>query len=361
MDEQKEVKEIQGTIVPIKEDYKEKATEDEFLNTLKLVAPGTNLRVALDGIVKAGKGALIVLENEKLTALMDGGFRINSKFTAQKVIELSKMDAAIILSKDGKRITYANVLLTPDSRIKTSETGTRHKAAERTAKQISGLAIAVSERKNEISLFYKNVKYPLKHTEEIRRKVNEHIQILEKQRELFDKHIDKLNKLELRNYLSLHQALIVVQKGRLIQKIASDLKRYIIELGNEAALLKTRLKELMSGVDKETNLVIKDYTRLDVKKSKQLLENLNYDEILIPENILSVLAYESEVQAEPIKGWRMLSKTSLSEPEIAAIIKEMGSLGKALYSNDKAYSVILGEEKAKNFKEEIEKIKLNQY
>lgn len=359
MDEKKEVKEIQGTIIPIVENWGEKATEEEFFSALKIVAPGTNLRAGLDGVVRAGKGALIALENDKLLPLMDGGFRINCKFTAQKLVELSKMDGAIILSKDGKRISYANVLLTPSSKIKTSETGTRHKAGERTAKQIGGLVIAVSERKNEISVFYKNVKHPLKNTDEIRRKVNEHLQILEKQRELFDKHVDKLNKLELRNYLSLHQALLVIQKGRLIQKIAGDLKRYIIELGNEATLLKTRMKEITSGVDKETNLVIKDYTKLDSKRTKQLLENLSYDEILLPENILSTLAYDKEVQTDPIQGWRLLSKTSLTEAEIAAVIKEMGSLGKALYSNDRVYSVILGEEKAKLFREELEKIKLS--
>ncbi len=350
-------KEVQRTIVP-QQNNNEKVSEDEFYNVLKMVAPGTNFRAALDGALKTGKGALIVIENEKIIPLLDGGFKLNSRFTPQKIIELTKMDGAIVLSNDIKKVAYANVLLTPDSKIKTSETGTRHKAAERTAKQTGTLVIAISERKHEINLFYKNIKYPIKNTEEILRKVNEHIQILEKQRDLFDSNIHKLTQLELRNYPSLHQGILVIQKGRFIQKISNDLKRYIIELGNEGTLLKTRLKELISGVEKETNLVIQDYTNLDLKKSKALLDILTYDEILDTENILRVLAYDGQTPTI-IKGWRILSKTSLPEPEIAKILKEMGSLGKTIHSNIATYAKIIGEEQAQVFKGEIEKIKLS--
>ncbi|HLC31160.1 MAG TPA: DNA integrity scanning diadenylate cyclase DisA [Candidatus Nanoarchaeia archaeon] len=354
--EQEIIKEIQETIVPIDQ---QKATEEELLSLLKSVAPGTNLRAALDGALKTGKGALIALENERLLPIMDGGFRVNCRFTPQRLIELTKMDGAIILAKDVKKINYANVLLTPDSKIRSIETGTRHKAAERTAKQTGAMVIAISERKNEITLYYKNLRYPLKGTDEIRRKVNEHLQLLEKQRELFDKFIEKLNRLELRNYPSLHQAIQVVQKGRFIQKTAEELKKPFAELGNEGTLMKTRLKEVTAGVDKETSLVIKDYTKLDVKKSKVLLESLSYEELLDGDNVLKSLAYEKAALESYIKGWRILSKSSLTEPEIAILIKEMGSLGGAIHSNIKSCSVLIGEEKAKTFKEEIERIKLN--
>lgn len=356
----KEIKEVQGTIIPLQVPQNGKVPEEEFNVILKTIAPGSGLRSALDGTLKAGKGALIVIENELVIPIIDGGFRVNCRFTPQRLIELTKMDGAIILSKDMKRINHANVLLTPDSKIKTAETGTRHKAGERTAKQTGTLVIAISERKNEINLFYKNIKYNVKNTNEILRKANDHIQILEKQRDLFDKNVEKLNRLELRNHPSLTQALNVIQKGRLIQKIAADMKKYVIEAGIEGTLLKTRLKEIVLGVDKETNLVIKDYTKLDLKKSKILLESLSYDEILDQENILSMLAYEKLVQNTPIKGWRLLSRTSLPEAEIAAIIKAAGTLGKAINSNTSLYAPIIGQENAQLFKEEIDKIKLNQ-
>jgi len=352
-------KEIQGKIIEIQPTNNGKATEEELFNVLKMVSPGTNLRTALDGTLKAGKGALIVVENSDVLPLLDGGFRVNCRFTPQRLIELTKMDGAIVISEDLKRINHANVLLTPESSIKSLETGTRHKAAERTAKQTGTLVIAISERKNEINLFYKNLKYNLKNTAEVLRKANEHIQLLEKQRELFDKHIDKLNHIELRNHPNLRQALVVIQKGRMIQKISEDLRKYIIELGNEGSLLKTRLKELIVGVEKETNLVIKDYTNLDVKKSRILLDSLSYDEILDSENVMHVLAHENQSKTVPVKGWRILSKTSLGESDVAKIIKEVGSLGRAIYSNPRELAPILGEEKTALFKQEVDRIKLN--
>lgn len=354
-----EEKEIQDTILPTVHLNTNVVSEEELFSILRLVAPGTQLRASLDGALKAGKGALIALENEHIFPLMDGGFKINCRFTPQRLVELCKMDGAIVLSKDAKKINYANVLLTPDSKIKTMETGTRHKAAERTAKQTQSLVIAISERKHEISLFYKTIKYHLKNTDEVLRKANEHLQVLEKQRELFDKNLDKLNKMELRNYPNLTQSCQVIQKGRMIQKISEDVKKNIIELGNEGILLKNRLKEISYGVEKETDLVIKDYTKLDVRKSKTLLDSLSYDEILDQENILKVLAQEAQKDLVNIKGWRLLSRTKLNEEETNQVVKEFGSLGKILHSSTKEYSTILGEEKGSQIKEEIDKLKLH--
>lgn len=360
MDEkgENELKEVQKTITLAPQEN-EKISEEEFLGVLKTLAPGTHIRTALDEALRAGRGAFIVIENERVYPLLDGGFRVNCRFTPQKMVELAKMDGAIILSKDIKKIVYANVTLAPDSSIKTCETGTRHKAAERTAKQIGGLAIAISERKHEIHVYYKNIRYHLKNTGDLLRKANEQIQLLEKHRESFDKYTDDLNKTEIRNHLNLNHAIHVIQKGRLIQKISKELKKYIVELGAEGTLLKTRLKEIVMGVEEETDLVIKDYTKLDVKKSRILLESLSYDEILENENIMRVLAYESLAQMSPVKGWRVLSKTSLEESELAAIIKELINLNSIINCNPNLFIKIIGEDKAKVFKDEIERIKSN--
>lgn len=355
-------KEFQSTLRSQKFIENEDVSKEEFLNIMKIVSPGTNLRTALNNIVQGGKGAIIVIENENLEPLLDGGFRVNCRFTPQRLFELSKMDGAIILSKDMKKIIYSNVLLTPDPSIKTNETGTRHKAAERTAKQIGGIVVTISERKHEITLFYKNIRHVIKYTAELLRQANEQLQLLEKHRELLDAHIEKLTRAELRNQFNLHHAISVIQKGKIIEKIAEDTRRYFVELGSEGILLKTRLKELTANVEKEVDLVIKDYSKLGLKKSKMLIGSLNYDEIIDAENIRRALAYEKSARpgkSESSKGWRILSKTSLLEPEIAALLKEAGGLGKAIHASPEIYKQILGEEKAEYFKEEIEKIKLN--
>lgn len=350
------LKEVQGTIMPLQV-FNQKVSEDELFSVLKQVAPGTQLRTAIDGALRAGKGALLVIENEHLIPIIDGGFRVNCRFTPQRLVELCKMDGALIIAADVKRINYANVLLTPDSSIKTLETGTRHKAAERTARQIGTLVIAISERRNEVTLYYKNMRYPLKATDEIRRKANEHLQTIEKQREVFDIQVDKLNQLELKNHPSAQKAVLVVQKGRLIQKIAEEMKRFLVELGVESMLLKTRLKELVTGVEKETNLVIKDYTKLDVKKSKLLLETLSYDELLDIDNITRILGYDT-LHHTPIKGWRILDKTFLEEPQIAEIIKNAGTLEKTVKSPE-IHAALLDYQHITQLKEDLDKIRFN--
>lgn len=347
--------EVQQKITP---PDNEKASEDEFYHALKLVAPGTSLRKALDGILKSSKGALIVVKNEFVPPLMDGGFRVNCKFSYQKLIELSKMDGAIILSKDLKKINFANVLLTPDSKIKTSETGTRYKAAERTAKQISGLSIAVSERKKEIVLFYKNLRYHIKEIPEIIRKVGEHIQILERQKELFDKYLETLNRLELKNYINLNHAIKTIQKGKVIQKISKELSKYLIELGDEGVLLKTRLKEILQDVEEETNLIIKDYANIEAKEATSKLDGLSYEELLDKERILQILNHESYRKIVGVSGWRILSKTSLTEPEIVDLIKEAGVLETITSSNITQEFGSIPRDKFSLLKVELERLKL---
>ena len=356
-------REIQIQIIPTltESNGQQKATKEEINQILRTISIGTNFRTALEGVVNAQKGALIVVEVEGIGGILDGGFKINSKFTPQKIVELSKMDGAIVLSKDLKKINYANVMIYPDKKVSTKETGTRHKTAERTAKMMGTLVIAVSERKHEIIAYYKNFKHIVKNVNELLRKVNDQVHLIEKQRELFDSNVKKLTQSELRNNLNLHQAITVIQKGRLIEKIAGDLKELLVEIGSEGTIIKTRLKELLSNVEKETNLVIKDYTKLDIKKSRILINSLTYDELTDISNITKSLAYEEIHKVEKIRGWRILSKTSLQESDIAALTKELATLGKTINSNFNTYKNIIGEEKSRIFKEEIDKIKLSYF
>jgi len=348
-------KEKQTTIIELKTEGG--ATKEEFLNILKSVAPGTQLRAAMDSIVEARRGALIMIENHATSGVIDGGFRINSRFTPQKMLELAKMDGSIVLSPDVKRIMYSNVTLVPDSKIKSQETGTRHKAAERTAKMTGTLTIAISERKNQIQLYYKDLKYHLRRKSEILRKANETLQILEKQRELFDINIERLDYHEIFNDLNLTPACKVIQKGKIIEKVLSSQERTLIELGNGAVALKFRIRELMQGVVKETDLVIKDYTNLNLKKSRTLLKNLTYEELIDRENILLTLAQGKNNPLTSINGWRVLSKTCVNEGEIKSLLTELKTFNNILESNSEIYEKIIGKEKSIVLEKELQRIK----
>jgi len=350
-----EKKEVQVKI--LKEKANGKATKEELLNILRHVSPGTNLRSALNGVLKSGKGVLIVVSNDQTQQIIDGGFKLNCRFTPQRLAELAKMDGAIILSNDMKRIIYSNVLLTPDHKIASKETGTRHKAAERTAKMTGTLVIAISERKKELNIYYKNIKHHLKETSDILRRMTETLQVLEKQRELFDKYVDQLNHSELKDDLEINLACKSIQKGKAIQKILEEKEKDIIELGKEGIEMKLRMKELIKGVEKETNLIIKDYTKLNQKKSKKLVDCLTYEELIDSENILTSLAQTKTNQINSVKGWRLLSKTSLADTEIALLIKDHKALNNIINLNKESYEELIGEERTQLLIKELIHIK----
>ena len=131
---------------------------EEWLNdVLELIAPGTQFREGLENILRAKTGGLIILteNDEEIKSLVDGGFKINAELTSTSLYELGKMDGAIVLDKDAENIIYANALLIPDPSISSGETGARHRTAERVAKQTSNLVIAISERRDIITLYKK--------------------------------------------------------------------------------------------------------------------------------------------------------------------------------------------------------------
>ncbi|MFH1249327.1 MAG: DNA integrity scanning diadenylate cyclase DisA [archaeon] len=306
-------------------------SQDDLIKVIKLVAPGTVLRTAISDIVRSNNGALIVVDANGLDKIIEGGFRINCMFTPQRLVELSKMDGAMILSSDMKKILYANTLLAPSIEMPTRETGTRHKAAERTARQLKTFTIAVSERKRTVTLYYDEMKYRLKSSSEILRRATESLQILEKQCEIFEELLLNLNVLEFTNLTNLNDVCLLIQRAETILKISSIIKREIIELGKEGFLIKMRLRELVKDIEKEESLVISDYTRLKTKKTKNLLEVLSFEELLdIPNMTISLGYSENDAPSIANRGYRILNKTELNPQEVVRVIKDFKNFNRLL-------------------------------
>jgi diadenylate cyclase len=347
---EEEKKEVQVKLIEGKKEVKKEGITD----VLKLISPGTFLRTAIEGVQKAKTGGLIVVYNDFAQNMFEGGFKINARFTPQRIIELGKMDGAIIISKDLKKIMYSNVLLTPDNSIPSNETGTRHKAAERTAKQAGTMVIAVSQRRDEISLFYKNLKYVVRDTNDIIRRATAVLQIIEKHRDIFDKNKNELDRHEIKKRGDSIKALHMIQRGMIILKMSETLKGYVIELGVEGTIVKLRLKELLHRVEKDVDEVIKDYSKIGVSKSQKILSILSYDELLDLENIKQCLGISEEI-AYP-KGHRLLEKAGISEEDTGALIKNFKNLPSILELEKESLVKLFGEEKAQNILEKINHI-----
>lgn len=291
---------------------------DEMLEILKLVAPGTMLRDGLENILKAKTGALIVVsDSEDILKIADGGFKIDEEFTSTNIYELAKMDGAIILSSDLKRIIRANVQLNPDFSIRTGETGTRHKTAERVAKQTGELVISISERRGIITLFKGDFRYVINDTQSVLMRANQTLQALEKYKTVFDNMLSILSEHEFDDIVSLDTVVNCIYRSEIIMRMETDVRRSIIELGDEGRIVNMQLEELMANVEKEEKLIIEDYMKNKSKKItvENILEEIrkiDKKNLIVSEKIVKILGYEVapdilDLNVSP-KGYRILSK-----------------------------------------------------
>ncbi|MDX6505420.1 MAG: diadenylate cyclase, partial [Gaiellaceae bacterium] len=106
--------------------------DPKILAAVSRIAPGTELRSAIDDVIRSREGALFVVgEPNDLAFLFSGGIKLEVPLRPQLLYELAKMDGAIIVNASVTKLAYANVQLMPDPTIPSSETGTRHRTAER--------------------------------------------------------------------------------------------------------------------------------------------------------------------------------------------------------------------------------------
>lgn len=296
-----------------------KGKEDNITEILKLIAPGTPIRDGLENILRAKTGALLLItdNSEVLKEIVDGGFTINEEYTSAKLYELAKMDGAIILSGDLKKILYANAQLIPAREILTLETGTRHRTAERTAKQTGELVISISQRRSIITVFKGDNRYILEDTDVVLNKANQAIQTLEKYKKVFDNKLNLLNEYEFNDIVTLENVLVAIQRAEMVMRIVEEIQRQIYELGDDGRLVRMQLEELIGGLEKEELLIIKDYMVATKKKStpEKILENLElleYEELANENTIAKLLGYENFDNYDEVgvytKGYRILNK-----------------------------------------------------
>lgn len=342
--------------------------DDEILEILKMLAPGTSLREGLENILRARTGALIVIgDSREVMEAVDGGFYINKEYSPSHLYELAKMDGAIIISKDLKRILLANTLLIPESSIVTEETGTRHKTAERFAKQTGETVICISQRRNIITLYINSKKYILRDTPTILTRANQALQTLEKYRAVLDSAMNNLSVLEFDDVVTLDDVAFVIQRTEMVMRIVTEIDRYILELGNEGRLVSMQLEELLLNIEQDGLLVIEDYMiSAEYKSAEEIFKKVSsftYDELCNLSSICKALGYYSgintfEINVSP-KGYRLMSKLPrVPSGVVKNLINQFSSLQGILRASVQELDSVdgIGEVRSKMIKEGLRKI-----
>lgn len=255
----------------------EKEQEEKLGRALKMVASGTPLRDGIESILRGKMGALIMIgDSPQVMAIVEGGFRIDCEFTPAYLYELAKMDGAIVLSHDTRRILYANTQLVPNPLIPSWETGIRHRTAERTARQTGELVISISKRRGLITLYQGYSKYVLQDIGLLLVKANQALQTLEKYRMVLDKDLISLSALEFENMVTVFEVARVIQRSELVMRIVKEIEGYINELGVEGRLVSMQMHELVVNVEAEILWIIQDYAVRPAEKTpRQIREHLD--------------------------------------------------------------------------------------
>lgn len=346
----------------------DKLYEAKLIDALKIVAPGTNFRAGLENILRAKTGGLIVVgDSPEIMEVVEGGFKIDCPFSAANIYELAKMDGAIILNREITRILYANTQLVPDISIPSTETGIRHRTAERIARQTGELVIAISQRRNIITLYKGIIKYSLGDIGVILSKANQAIQTLEKYRIVLDRNLNDLNVLEFDDLVTIFDVVKVLQRTEMVMRIVIEIEKYTSELGVEGRLVKMQMEELVSNIEVEGLRVIRDYHQFsDEYKPEKIvntIHNWSSEELLDLASFARELGYTNannlDIAVVP-RGYRLLSKIPrLPEQVIENLVNYFGTFQDVLEASIKELDEVegIGEVRAKLIKEGLRRLK----
>ena len=340
---------------------------EALLDALRMVAPGTALRDGIDRILQANKGALIVVgDGPEVLAVCSGGFLLDAEFTPQRLSELAKMDGALILAADCSRVARGNVHLVPDPNIPTSETGTRHRTAERVARQIDVPVISVSEAMSVVTIYRDDMKYTLEPIPRVLAKANQALQTLERYKDRLDAVSGSLSALEVEDLVTVRDAVTVLQRAEMVRRISDEIEGYIVELGSEGRLVLLQLEELMGGVEDDRRLVAKDYfvatVDWELEEVMKRLAQLTTDELLDLKEVAAVLHLPQgtglDWSLQP-HGYRLLHKIPRL-PEIVAdrVVARFANLQKIMRASMKDLDEVegVGETRARAIKEGLSRL-----
>lgn len=294
-----------------------------FREYLKMMAPGTLFREGLENVLQAHTGALIVVgDSDDLMRIVSGGFYINADFTPARLYELAKMDGAIITSKDTGKIILANAQLDPDPGFPSQETGIRHRTAQRVAQQTSELVIAISQRRSVVTLYQGTYVFRMHDIPSILIKANQALQTLENYRNVLQKELQRLGGMEFEDMVTVGEVCNVLRRSLKVLGLKAEIENYIAELGNEGSLVKMQLDELVTQVEEEALLIIKDYSHNLEKVPADLYATIRRafeDDTPDSGYIAKVLGLGGSSQMDQLvssRGYRMFSKIPRIPPGV---------------------------------------------
>jgi diadenylate cyclase len=338
------------------------------MRALEMIAPGTALREGIESVLHAHTGGLIVIgEPEELSFMFSGGIKLDIDYSPAFLYQVAKMDGAIVLNANATKIAMANVQLMPDPTILSHETGTRHRTAERVSKQTDALVVAISQRREVVSVYVDGAKYILEDIPVVLAKANQALATLDKFRTRLDQISTRLTALEFEGGTTLHDVLTMLQRSELVTRMAVEIERYIVELGTEGRLIEMQLEETMIGAAAEKSALVRDYLSEYSDDSFAValeeIARLPHQDLLDFGRLAELLGYDRKLNTldYPVspRGYRVLGRIPrLPRIVVTQIVADFGGLDELLGATDAELEAIegVGEIRAKDIREGLRRL-----
>ncbi|GGO30447.1 DNA integrity scanning protein DisA [Microbispora rosea subsp. aerata] len=348
----------------------DKAIDDRRRAVLAALAPGTALRDGLERILRGHTGGLIVLGYDRTVEdICTGGFTLDVEFSPTRLRELAKMDGAIVLDTAHHRIVRAAVHLVPDPAIPTDESGTRHRTAQRVAKQTSLPVIAISKSMRIIALYLDGCRYVLEESAAILSKANQALATLERYKKRLDEVSGNLSALEIEDLVTVRDVAVVVQRLEMVRRIAREIEGYVVELGTDGRLLSLQLDELFAGVETDRAQIIRDYVPDSLgarpygdADAMRELDELSSTDLLDLSKVAQILGHHgADALDTPVspRGFRLLTKVPrLPGAIVDRLVNHFGGLQKLLAASTDDLQAVggVGETRARGVREGLSRL-----
>jgi diadenylate cyclase len=219
----------------------------------------------------------------------------------------------------GNRIVKANTHLQPDGSFPSTETGARHRTAERMAAHTGLPVLAVSETRGVATIFLPGLKHELETAAALLTRTNQLLLTLERFRRRFDTAVERLDRFEVNGLVTIRHVVSVLQRMELMHRIGTRIELDTVGLGGQAEFVDLQYGDLLSGSVDVAQHVMNDYLdSADKETAFAQLAGLDPAKLADPHEVANALGLgHPDTEVSP-RGYRLLA----SVPRLPDAVRE---------------------------------------
>jgi diadenylate cyclase len=223
---------------------------------------------------------------------------------------------------------------------------------------------------NIVAIYVDGRRHALEESADILSRANQALATLERYKTRLDEVSGTLSALEIENVVTVRDVCVVAQRSEMVRRIQREVDHYLIELGIEGRLLSLQLNELVSGVEEDRVLLVRDYLVPASSRRKRGLEHaldelaaLSEGDLLDPGKVSRAFGFpdtgEALEAAVVPRGFRLLARVPrLPDVINDRIVGHFGGLPRLLMATTEELQQVegVGEARARSVRDGVSRL-----